>query len=862
MFNACMGIRWRRASVFSALCVAMTASLADAQSIPNASENEPDSADQWAGVEELVVIGSGTIGALLESTVSATAFDASDLQALGVADISDVAAFTPNLEIRTAGSTTATFFIRGVGLNDFTANAAGSVAIYVDDAPKNLPAIQLGQLFDLEGVEVLKGPQGSGPGRNASAGVIRIVTKKPTGEQSAFLRFDYGNFDYVDMEGALEVPILPDVLAARFAFGMSKRDGFISNRCGGLSPAEINRRLSNFGTVCGGQTTVIRPGLEDKLNDKDSWAARGSLRFQPQWYDDMEWFLIGHAGEIDQVGTGGEHHGANGDDLGSADFVGYRSPEIVAENDEILRSFRLPTPAFCRNQAPNRAVCLAQIAAGRDRAKFLTAQNLADRPLDREPFEGDFNNPGYERMTTYGGLLRGEWVAKDITFTSITGFEMYDRERLLDADYSPNTVFEFDITDDAWQVNQDLRVAGELSDFPIQWESGFFYLQEELDYEQETLSEAAGPIDPLFQSYLQETLSFGVYGDLRWEFLDDFALDGGVRYNWERKTFDAEIATGANAAFDKCLIDPVTGGVPPCKRTETVDHPTGTLALEYSFDEERTMYLKYSHGWKGVQFNARDGRIAQRVTDVASPEKIDAFEIGFDGSWLDGRVGLKGAFFWYAYENYQVFTFTNDARTAAQRIVTNANDARLYGAEAEARLEPIPTLIGEVRFGWLESRFLDFYDSAARALPGEGTVFFQQVLDFNGNPLPNAPRFKISGSVEYTFNLGRSGTLTPRWDFSWSDQIYFDPSEGRGTPSVTGLFFLPQGTIGQNPLLLQNFRLTYSDLDGRLEIAGWVRNLTNELYKTLSFDATGGPGLVGNLVGDPRTYGLSVKLTF
>ena len=103
-------------------------------------------------IEEIVVQGQQSVGLETDAAVSVTAFDAVELTALGVQDVSDVASFTPNLEIRTAGATTPTFFIRGVGLNDFNSKAAGAIAIYVDGVPINAPALQLGQLFDVENV--------------------------------------------------------------------------------------------------------------------------------------------------------------------------------------------------------------------------------------------------------------------------------------------------------------------------------------------------------------------------------------------------------------------------------------------------------------------------------------------------------------------------------------------------------------------------------------------------------------------------------------------------------------------------------------------------------------------------------------
>src|SRR5262249_38045505 len=149
---------------------------------------------------------------------SVTAFSAADLVALGAANIADLAAFTPNLEIVTAGATTPTFFIRGVGLNDFGANATSSAPVYQDDVPMSSQALQLGTLFDMETVNILRGPQGTGLARNSSAGAIKLYARKPTGQFGGYLRGQGGNFDYQEYEGAVEAPIFQDILSARIAF--------------------------------------------------------------------------------------------------------------------------------------------------------------------------------------------------------------------------------------------------------------------------------------------------------------------------------------------------------------------------------------------------------------------------------------------------------------------------------------------------------------------------------------------------------------------------------------------------------------------------------------------------------------------
>ncbi|MEZ4281493.1 MAG: TonB-dependent receptor [Myxococcota bacterium] len=799
------------------------------------------------------------VGSLTETSTSVTAFDQLKLESLGISNVSDVAAYTPNLEIRTASSTTATLFIRGVGLNNFTANAASAVAVYVDDAPRNLPAIQLGLVYDLDGLEVQKGPQGSGPGRNASAGAIRMYTKKPKGEYDAYLNMDFGNFGLVDIEGALEVPILEDMLGIRTAFKVLTRDGIMKNRCGGKSLAEV----STGDSICGetpndpGEGLAIRPNLEEHLNNREAWSSRTSLRFVPP-IDDMEWNLVGHVDRTDQLATVGQHLGTSGN-LGGVDGDSYRAQEVNKEAQRIIdRLPPVPTERQCRN-SPNPPACRAEAERLRQLAVSTLALNLAGRPLDRKPFEGDFNTPGFERMTSGGFTLTGDWEIGGVTIKNILGYETYDRERLIDADYSPNVTFEFDIEDDAWQFTEDIRVGSELESIPVSWEVGAFYLEEELDYSQLTLA-SGGAVEPIFQAYIQETKSFGVFADFSWDFLDDLTLDAGIRYNWEWKYFNADIRRGGppDDLGDQCLPNP---DPKPCSRTSTVDHPTGKLGLTYRLDEERELFFKYTHGWKGQQLNVRDASIVGEVTDVANPEIIDAFEIGFNGHWLDDVVAVNGAIFWYAYQNYQVFTFTNTPRSAPTQIVINADDALNFGAELETTIRPIDGLSAEVKFGWLETKFLDFTSSGTRPVPN-GNDQNRIVIDYNGNPLPNAPRFKVSAGIEYALDLDRIGTITPRYDINWTDVVHFDPSAGRGSPDAGGNLFLPANTISQKPFALHNISLRYKAPSDNLEVAFWVRNLTNEVYKSLAFDASAGPGFVGNLLGDPRTYGMTLKLSY
>jgi iron complex outermembrane receptor protein len=168
------------------------------------------------------------------------------------------------------------------------------------------------------------------------------------------------------------------------------------------------------------------------------------------------------------------------------------------------------------------------------------------------------------------------------------------------------------------------------------------------------------------------------------------------------------------------------------------------------------------------------------------------------------------------------------------------------------------------RGGWLESEFVDFTVEQVRLQfnpPPDPSELIRVTIDYTGNRLPNTPRFSFSGSAEYTLDFGRYGVLIPRWDFTWTADTFFDQSNGRGAPNDTNDIFMPNYAIGQRAYWMHNIRLTYRAPSGRFEIAGWVRNLEDTVYKQLAYDASA-VGLVGNIVGDPRTYGVTLSFTW
>jgi outer membrane receptor protein involved in Fe transport len=197
---------------------------------------------QAGDIEEILITGEKQ-NTLQDAPTSSTSFSAGELQALRIEDIADLADYTPNLEINTAfAASNPTIFIRGIGLKDYNANAAGAVAVYQDGVNINSPAIQLGQLFDIDGIDVLRGPQGSVNGRNATAGAILIRSAMPDGEFGVSTSLTYGNYDDKEVEAAINVPLIEDVLSMRVSGTAQWRDGYTKNQCAGWNPEALGFR--------------------------------------------------------------------------------------------------------------------------------------------------------------------------------------------------------------------------------------------------------------------------------------------------------------------------------------------------------------------------------------------------------------------------------------------------------------------------------------------------------------------------------------------------------------------------------------------------------------------------------------------
>jgi iron complex outermembrane receptor protein len=266
--------------------------------MPTSGWSEENEGDKLV---EIVVTAQKREQNLQEVGTSLTAFDANSLEQLGLKDVTSIALQVPGLQFNQFGSTVTIYNLRGVSQNDFSDHQEAPVAVYADDAYIASTGALAGSLFDVQRVEVLRGPQGTLFGRNATGGLIHYLSNQPTDTLDGYIDVSGGNFEHIDTEGAIGGP-LTDTLSARASFATNHHEGYIVNRLGG------------------------------RINDQKQYAGR--LQFKWKLADNGEIRLKLHGVLNDDEVAGNYSWAASAPDAtgrgvfqpGASDFFGYTNP--------------------------------------------------------------------------------------------------------------------------------------------------------------------------------------------------------------------------------------------------------------------------------------------------------------------------------------------------------------------------------------------------------------------------------------------------------------------------------------------------------------------------------------------------------
>ena len=814
-----------RGALLRRFCVAallggwLVGSDAIAQTSPNAgSAAQAPVAD--SALQEVVVTAQFRQQSAQTTPIALTAISAEQLNSRSQVTIDQVAAQAPNVVLEPAPQAfgpALQAFIRGVGQADFNFAEEPGVGMYVDDVYYATLTGSIFDLLDLDHVEVARGPQGTLAGMNSEGGSIKLYTKKPTGGNDGYLEATYGRFDRTDVRGAGEFAIVPNQLFVRISGVARHENGYVTrydyacSHPGSNVPSETVDEGCVLGTEGGISYDAVRLALRWLVNDRLEVNLSADNTDNNSEASPNTLLYVGQASGV--TGTSNALYPrfssavTGGVRLGTATgspFISY-SPFGPYAQDTFSHSPYTDYSTYCDPKPPDgtAAYCI----------------------------------PAIQHLVSYGtsGII-DYTIADNLEFKSISSYRRYNGAWSQDEDGSP--LGDEELYDDVWhrQWTQELRLEGKLLDGRVNWTAGGFYLDERSHY--------GGRVDlgsfVFFENDYIPARSKAGFLNGSWNITSRLELNVGGRYTQEDKTYQFGRLGVPGNTYPGGVAPQVAAlnGVQGQYSNSRADY---RAALQYTWFPGFMTYGDVSTGFKGGGVNPRPFYPSQAVP--FKPEYVTAYELGLKSDWFDHTLRANVATFWNRYQEIQ-FVVNNcgfipgiaAAQTAPCAALINAGDANIKGAELEIESRPVAGLSIDASASLLQ---FDYSTLSAYAL--KAGITSQMTT-------PYAPKWKLSAGLQYAFNLGAWGSLTPRVDTSYQDALY--------TASQNAIYNRIPGYT------LLSARLTWADQDDRWQIAMSATNLTNRLYYTGMFDNRGSSQTVQGDPGPPEEWAVTIKRSF
>ncbi len=789
---------------------------------------------QAVTLEEVVVTAMKREQGANDIGITMNAFSGDLLRDLGVATAEDIAVITPGLTVNeTAATGVPLYTIRGVGFQDYSTAASSTVGLYFDEVAIPYTVMSRGAVFDVERVEVLKGPQGDLYGRNTTAGQINFVSRKPTDEFEAEVTVGVANYGVFELEGFVSGP-LSDAARGRVAFRTEQSSE-------------------------GWQKSLTR---DDELGEKDISAIRALLELDLN--EDAS--LLLNVRYVDDGSDNRANTAYNGTLIGQGEFNNPYRP---------LNEYIIPGGANFGQTPPWYSTDNNEAA---DWTNSYTSP-LTGRTFDLRPQRDN---------QLFGVSARLEWNFDNMVLTSITGFDNFEREEANDWD---GGFFNDSSNINTTEINvfsQELRLSGGDDDFS--WIAGLYYSKDDVDeYYHYFMSDsvfglgsipfgvglfAPTPILELDTKYQQDTESYAVFGHVEWQFTERWRFVAGLRYtdeerDWEGCTFvadDGSLAGFLNAQFGATLgpgdcgtidDDPTSdtfvlflagspqanNAFPVFRDTISTSKTMGKIGFDFAITDEILTYLTYSTGFKSGGFNGANSNTSQQLLPYKE-EELKAIELGLKATLLDGAMQLNAAIFNYDYEDKQeqdrAVTFVGNISG-----LTNVPESEINGAEIDLQWQVTDSFFLSAGIAYLDSEIKEwnatsndsFYDFAN----------LQPVVvtfDASGQELAQAPELSYHLLGSYSWELASN------WGVELAADVSFQDDTTGGS----------QPTDATEDYTLIGARVAVSSPDDKWRFLLWSKNLTDEDYFPAAY--TGGNGPFVRVMGMPRTYGLSANYRF
>lgn len=795
----------------------MSGTAAFAQTPPPAAADEP------ALVDAIIVTAQRREESANDVAMGIQAVRGEVLERLHVTDTKDLSAFAPSFTVSQSYQGVPTYTLRGIGFNTINLSATSTVGTYVDEVAYAYPFMMTGPIFDLERVEVLKGPQGTLYGRNTTAGLVDFVTNKPTEDFAAQVTAEVGNYKTYNLEGMVNGQIAPN-LVGRFAFRAENSDK-------------------------GWQVSNTRG---ERQGEVDRWGARGALSFTPNdklTVDASVSYWKNQSDTVSAQGIGFTPATAN------SPFLAPGLKDYIAANQ--------PTKASQADWAP-RAARSADVGIG---------AGLAG------PLREDNEFVGIKLRVAYD-------INDDMRIVSLTGYQDLKRRALFDWSGAPYEILLQKASGDIESISEELRIEGG-NDRMNWLVGGYVARDEIIDANRTLLGQnsnvglirfagstllatpfnsggyTAAQMSQAFRTYVDrgdiETKTWSLFANADYEITDTLKVTGGIRY-----TEDTQDYTGCSRDYQGSMLPNVnvvnralffqTYGVLVGQISQggcvTFDPATKTFGPVVSKLDENNIAWRVALDWKPADNVLLFGSISRGAKAGATPinaanistqnapakqELLTAYEAGVKAGLFERRMQVNVSAFYYDYEDKQLSVYFADPIYTALSRLQNVPKGEAYGVDGEVtwRLTPEFTLIASGTLLHTEVKGYTGINSAG------------QPQDFDGAPFLYSP--KRSGSLtalynrELTSELGLQAALNARWQDDSHADLEGDP---RFVIKDYGLV---------------NASLGVHSLDDRWRAQLWVRNLTNTYYWTA---VSSNANVVVRFPGQPRTYGASLTFAF
>lgn len=701
-----------------------------------------ESASNGSNLEEVIVTAQRREQNVMSVPLSIQAISGEQLTNNGIEDLTSLQFKTPGF-LPDTNNGFVQIYMRGIG-NAIFLGADPSVATFIDDVPQ-IYGVMLGNLVDVDRVEILKGAQGGLYGRNATGGVVNIITRQPSTEA---MRGDfvvsYGEKDSFYAAGYLNLP-LSDKIAWSISVQHDTHDAYVANGAPKVPYTAVNFPTGAFLPIPNGSAPVpAGPGLtvyqytpQQTANffnaphnppdvfDQDFWAGRTKLLFEPT--ENLSFTLAGNYGKKDDTNSG---------------------------------QFYSSTPAF------NQAVLTGLFDT------FGITTNLPPGFIQGKTGKwgssiGVDNNTYIRDYSASGTLV---WNGPEIDLTSITAYREMRTSTAADSGTSTVAFVPLFVNFDRDYIYQELRA---VSNFQGPWRflGGATYLKNNL----------AGKTDLFFLSYqiplgstqVDQTIhNWSIYGEVGYDITDRWNLTVSGRYMNEKNEadFTLPIESGTVSEQDKLV-------------------PSATLS--YALDGGNA-YLRWARGFKtgGVNILTAPAFYPQPSDgSIFGPETVDTYEVGIKQSLFDRRLQVTAAVFYNDYQDLQVDVRPRPQFPAITTAIINADSAETYGAEASVVWRVVDPLTIGLNVGYLHAEYKDFALSGSTVLSD---------FDLSGEQMPKAPEWQYSLNADLDQPISDNLNLVGNLLVSRTSDVIFKYAAFQGVlPNAVGeSYWLVNARVG------------------------------------------------------------------